>query len=807
MPFFPISQQGIRIKITQNGDILVKRLSKANIYVHQFNGKLVKQLSLSDGTNSNSSSDGLYALNSDFNLNGNDFYGVIGGNGPLSSSANFSSSTSFSNYRQSGKTSIQQGKQSMLLADGAAKKQKSKLSMSNNSDASTSSSSGNGKSISTRNSNATAPAKSVTSGQQVNKMAQSSIALDFNKPLKIFDMNKFKQFLDHESKQQCPNRKWLQEQCISIVSFVLDDKKILNLPSWIMIINIVAIDLLKSELGLTIDPYDFLASEAPQLRSKLPRQREEIAKITSSFGSNYNFNYSLSNSRSSHYGSQQQLAASKKAFANAAALGAYNGRGYQAGSGQKFSHMYGANDDDDFGDEQDDEGDPILDDNELENEQLLIKRNELIKNSGGKLLKQVIGAPAKKPLSSGFNSQSSSSQDGSSAASSNSNIAGESVGAFNLMAHHTNNHHLKASASEQNLPAKESRRQMAAATKQQKKESSSVMTGAEKNRSCQNLSAIDASNCLEASMAAPRGARPPKLPHRVSETNRIPASPIQVSKAIPIPAPPTSPNGCPSGKANLILVSPTGLSPPMPKRKLQESDKQPIPEFDTIKHIDEKGQCKILRKNINNKPPSGVIPAHAQLAPPATQKHILRYLMSASRLYQPPLPQQQPQLPLRIQRPLPILPTDRAATDRQEEENLYYCGLQARATSTNPASRSMVNQPNSNQHNIEAILAEYRLRTSAFQQRVANYSGHQQPSSRKPLLRKLFNGKSQSKENDQPISKTNKLFLSVDNLHQQQQSIVGSSSTKLHKSPTILSNLKLLKRSKKSNSQEQANNQ
>lgn len=133
----------------------------------------------------------------------------------------------------------------------------------------------------------------------------------------------------------------------------------------------------------------------------------------------------------------------------------------------------------------------------------------------------------------------------------------------------------------------------------------------------------------------------------------LPSSLQQVSKGpkiadpIPIPPPPTSAQTGPSGKANLILVSPTGLSPPLPKRQLPSQSQvcdpslsRPwnpyvTPEIVLIKHMDEYGKCKVIMdgraqpKSCSIAPPlPAAIPSHAKLAPPATQKYIMRYLMS-----------------------------------------------------------------------------------------------------------------------------------------------------------------------------------
>lgn len=45
-----------------------------------------------------------------------------------------------------------------------------------------------------------------------------------------------------------PDRKSLEAQCISCISFVRDYADVLQVPVWVMVINIVALDMLKSKL-------------------------------------------------------------------------------------------------------------------------------------------------------------------------------------------------------------------------------------------------------------------------------------------------------------------------------------------------------------------------------------------------------------------------------------------------------------------------------------------------------------------------------------------------------------------------------
>ncbi|CAG2163503.1 unnamed protein product [Oppiella nova] len=66
-------------------------------------------------------------------------------------------------------------------------------------------------------------------------------------------IGKFKTNVSRELRSAYPNRKKLENQCLSCIAFVRNSPNILDLPVYIMIINIVALDLLKSKL--TLIPY------------------------------------------------------------------------------------------------------------------------------------------------------------------------------------------------------------------------------------------------------------------------------------------------------------------------------------------------------------------------------------------------------------------------------------------------------------------------------------------------------------------------------------------------------------------------
>ncbi|GFT91862.1 dwarfin sma-2 [Nephila pilipes] len=76
--------------------------------------------------------------------------------------------------------------------------------------------------------------------------------LEYEKPVKMFDMKKFQQHISRELRRAYPDRRKLETQCICVVGFVKDNTEVLDMPCWIMIINIVALDMLKSKLPPTV---------------------------------------------------------------------------------------------------------------------------------------------------------------------------------------------------------------------------------------------------------------------------------------------------------------------------------------------------------------------------------------------------------------------------------------------------------------------------------------------------------------------------------------------------------------------------
>ena len=80
--------------------------------------------------------------------------------------------------------------------------------------------------------------------------------LELEKPFKLFDMKKFQQNVNREMKRTYPDRRKLESQCISAIAFVRNEPELLDSPIWIMLINIVALEMLRVKLPAGKDPKD-----------------------------------------------------------------------------------------------------------------------------------------------------------------------------------------------------------------------------------------------------------------------------------------------------------------------------------------------------------------------------------------------------------------------------------------------------------------------------------------------------------------------------------------------------------------------
>lgn len=67
-------------------------------------------------------------------------------------------------------------------------------------------------------------------------------------PQQVFDMKKFQSNVNRELRRAYPDRRRLETQCLSAVAFVKSETDTLDCPIWVLIVNVVAMDMLKSKL-------------------------------------------------------------------------------------------------------------------------------------------------------------------------------------------------------------------------------------------------------------------------------------------------------------------------------------------------------------------------------------------------------------------------------------------------------------------------------------------------------------------------------------------------------------------------------
>lgn len=651
----------MKIIINPSGDIFIKRLSKANVFIHQLSAssarKQPNKVAKPNGDNYSGSPYGLAARDGSLPTTRANLYG-------LSSNAK-----------------VWAPRQAGLAKRIGPKSSDQSLSSSGNSSGY---GMGNYSLESARN-------KTGFDGENEMKTTISttntSSLLELERVVRVFNMEKFKQIVDRESRRPYPNRLLLRNMCISVVSFVLDDKKLLNLPSWIIVINMVAIDLLSRKIGLgngdgLLGRETFLSSAKYSLlnsRGPFPLFGSELSLMRPSadWGEKeaedefYRKFHGISRSRLPNSVSQQML------VENASRLNRV---------GQRRAHLDG----------EEFTGAGAL----LDGRAHLLKRSSsnghLSSRSDELILKETNNSDHAKTVhsdepESNVSSEQAHSSDGPQSVGEETGVGSSSSG-FN------------SNSSLQMNDADES--------------SGGGQIG--------HPSGPIVERNLHNNKKVAKKPRPPlRRPTKPARLLQGLSNPNLVSDPIPIPAPPTSEGG-PSGRANLILVSPTGLSPPLAKKELRQANGGQFGASELTSEAQAKSSKTL---------PAG-IPQHAQLAPPATQRHILRYLMSAvahsndniplnSALAKPkgqarPARRQQPvgAVPLpgfhrnnaaianrRPQRPLPVLPDQRhlsevdknqQLTDLRENrsnESLYHSGLMARVPKYHVNQSAFANQP------------------------------------------------------------------------------------------------------------------
>ncbi|CAO1407314.1 unnamed protein product [Diamesa serratosioi] len=80
--------------------------------------------------------------------------------------------------------------------------------------------------------------------------------LELEKVMKVFDMKKFQSNVNRELSRSYPDRRRLETQCMSAIAFVKSENDLIDCPIWVMIVNVVAMDMLKSKLPQVYRAFD-----------------------------------------------------------------------------------------------------------------------------------------------------------------------------------------------------------------------------------------------------------------------------------------------------------------------------------------------------------------------------------------------------------------------------------------------------------------------------------------------------------------------------------------------------------------------
>ncbi|XP_063395600.1 uncharacterized protein LOC134680402 isoform X1 [Cydia fagiglandana] len=111
-------------------------------------------------------------------------------------------------------------------------------------------------------------------GQDIIKLP--GYALEQEKIFKLFDMKRFQSNVNRELRRSYPDRRRLETQCLSAIGFVKSESDLLECPIWVLIINVVAMDMLKSKLPPVQRPMDI------KNRPRIPIPDEDPYSIASS---------------------------------------------------------------------------------------------------------------------------------------------------------------------------------------------------------------------------------------------------------------------------------------------------------------------------------------------------------------------------------------------------------------------------------------------------------------------------------------------------------------------------------------------
>ncbi|XP_017467142.1 PREDICTED: uncharacterized protein LOC108359689 isoform X2 [Rhagoletis zephyria] len=153
-------------------------------------------------------------------------------------------------------------------------------------------------------STASNPNEETSIGADILKLPNQ--ALESEKIVKLFDMKKFQSNVNRELRRAYPDRRRLETQCLSVVAFVKSENDILDCPIWVLIVNVVAMDMLKSKLPPVQRPVVDIKN-----RPRIPIPDEDPYSVAGngSGGSSGSSGFGAGSSSGHHQQQQQQQSA------------------------------------------------------------------------------------------------------------------------------------------------------------------------------------------------------------------------------------------------------------------------------------------------------------------------------------------------------------------------------------------------------------------------------------------------------------------------------------------------------------------
>lgn len=93
-------------------------------------------------------------------------------------------------------------------------------------------------------------------------------------------MKKFQSNVNRELRRAYPDRRRLECQCLSAIAFVKSEPELLECPIWVLIINVVAMDMLKSKLPPGTPTFRYGKNSRPFISFRLKKDNNLVSSKT-----------------------------------------------------------------------------------------------------------------------------------------------------------------------------------------------------------------------------------------------------------------------------------------------------------------------------------------------------------------------------------------------------------------------------------------------------------------------------------------------------------------------------------------------